>query len=247
MIAFEKSIRLFAAVLALLLAGCVATPTVPMPALSYQIDPAHRQRNLLVLLRGMGADNTIFDKEGIIDEIRQRGLPFDVIAPDTHLGYYQAKSIEVRLKEDIIDPARRQGYERIWLAGFSMGGLGSLLYARRYPGDVEGVLLCSPFLGGSDIYQEIRNAGGVGTWTATTDDPTDLARSLWTWIKKRDGTNTPSIRLGYGENDFVIAEGAQLLATALPTEWVFTVPGNHNVATLKAIFLRHLDTLAASY
>lgn len=226
------------------LAGCVATPTVPMPALSYQSDPGQRQRNLLVMLRGMGADNTIFDKEGIIDEIRARRLPFDVIAPDTHLGYYQAKSIEARLKEDIIDPARRQGYERIWLAGFSMGGLGSLLYARSYPGDVDGVLLCSPFLGGSAIYQEIRIAGGVGTWSATSDDPNDPARSLWTWIKKHDRASSPPIWLGYGENDFIVAEGPPLLATVLPAERVFTVPGNHTVATLKTIFLRHLDTLA---
>jgi hypothetical protein len=86
----------------------------------------------------------------------------------------------------------------------------------------------------------------VDTGTATSDDPNDPARSLWTWIKTRDHNSTPSIWLGYGENDFIVAEGPPLLATVLPAERVFTVPGNHTVATLKTIFLRHLDTLAAS-
>ena len=153
---FDKSRHFFASVFAaLLLAGCVAAPTVPIASLSYQSDSTQRQRNLLVLLRGIGADNTIFDEEGIIDEIHNRQLPFDVIAPDTHFGYYQSKTIEDRLKHDIIDPARRQGYEQIWLAGFSMGGLGSLLYVRRYPDDIDGVLLSSPFLGRQSIHREI--------------------------------------------------------------------------------------------
>jgi pimeloyl-ACP methyl ester carboxylesterase len=242
---FDKGRRFFAGVFAaLLLAGCVAAPTVPIASLSYQSDSSTRQRNLMVLLRGFGADNTIFDEEGIIDEIRKRQLPFDVIAPDTHFGYYQSKTIEDRLKHDIIDPARRQGYEQIWLAGFSMGGLGSLLYVRRYPNDIDGVLLSSPFLGRESIHREIRHAGGVAAWSATSDDPQDWERMLWSWIKNHDPATIPPIWLGYGNSDVLTADGPPLLATVLPVERVFTVPGNHTVSTFKAIFLRHLNTLA---
>jgi len=241
---FDISRRFFATVfVALLLAGCVAAPTVPIASLSYQSDSAKRQPNLLVLLRGVGADNTIFDKEGIIDEIRNRRLPYDVIAPDTHLGYYQSNTLEARLKEDIIDPARRQGYERIWLAGFSLGGLGCLLYVRSYPNDIDGVLLSSPFLGSSSMHREIRLAGGVTVWSATSDDQKDMDRVLWSWIKNHHAT-IPPIWLGYGDNDGITADGPPLLATVLPSERVFTVPGKHTVATLKAVFLRHLDNLA---
>ncbi len=229
--------------LSLLLAGCVATPTVPLPSISYRSNDTVRQRNLLVLLRGLGAGNTIFAKEGLIDEIRGRHLPFDVIAPDSHVGYFRSNTFEIRLKKDIIDPARRQGYEHIWLAGFSMGGLGSLLYLRSYPGDVDGVLLISPFLGGSSIHREIRRAGGVAAWQKTSDDPQDWERMIWSWIKNHDPAATPPIWLGYGESDKITADGPPLLATVLPAKRVFTVPGNHNIATFKEIFLRHLDTL----
>lgn len=230
--------------LSVLLAGCVTAPTVPLPSISYRSNDTVRQRHLLVLLRGLGADNTIFAEEGIIDEIRERHLPFDVIAPDSHFGYFKSKTFEIRLKEDIIEPARRQGYEQIWLGGFSMGGLGSLLYLRSYPDDVNGVLLVSPFLGRASIHREIRHAGGVAAWQSTSTDPQDWERMIWSWIKNYDPATAPPIWLGYGENDVVTADGPPLLATVLPAERVFTVPGNHTVATFKTIFMRHLDTLA---
>lgn len=241
---FSRSRRVFAAALPALIAGCIAAPTVPIASLSYRSDPTRRQRRLLVLLRGIGADNTIFEEQGIIDEVRARRLPFDVVAPDAHFGYYESETIETRLREDIIVPARAEGYEEIWLAGFSMGGLGSLLYLRRYPGDVDGVLLSSPFLGWPSIHGEIRRAGGLAAWSATSEDPKDWERMIWSWIKRREPAGSPPIWLGYGEGDMLSADGPPLLATVLPAERVFTVPGNHTVATFKAIFRRHLDTLA---
>ncbi|OGS97578.1 MAG: hypothetical protein A3H31_06975 [Gallionellales bacterium RIFCSPLOWO2_02_FULL_57_47] len=240
---FDKGWRLVTIFAVLFLAGCVAAPTAPLSTLSYRSNDTVRQRNLLVLLRGIGADNAIFSEEGIIDEIRNRRLPFDVVAPDIHFGYYKAQTVETRLKEDIIDPARREGYEHIWLAGFSMGGLGCLLYQRSHPGDIDGMLLTSPFLGSSTIHREIRRAGGVAAWQPTSDDPQDWERLIWTWIKNHDPAATPPIWLGYGDSDELTADGPPLLATVLPAERVFTVPGKHTVATFKAIFLRHLDTL----
>jgi len=240
----KRRIATVFALATLFLAGCVAAPTAPLASLDYRNDDGARQRNLLVMLRGFGADNSIFAEEGIIDKIRSRNLPFDVIAPDIHFGYYRAQTVEVRLKEDVIDPARRQGYEQIWLAGFSMGGLGCLLYVRNHPGEIDGVLLTSPFLGWPSIHHEIRHAGGIAAWTKTSDDPEDWERMIWSWIKNRDPATTPPIWLGYGENDILSADGPPLFATVLPAERVFTRPGNHTVATFKSIFLHHLDILA---
>jgi pimeloyl-ACP methyl ester carboxylesterase len=231
------------------LAGCSTirvgqAPTVPMPALSYRADDTVRQPNLLVLLRAYGEDNTIFAKEGIIDDIFSRHLPFDVIAPNAHFGYYSSRTFETRLKEDIIDPARRQGYEHIWLAGFSMGGLGCILYLRKYPYDVDGILLTGPYLGGSSILHEIGEAGGVGPWQQTSDSPDDWERMLWSWIKKHDFSAEPPVWLGYGDDDRLIAAGPKFLAARLPAGRAFTVHGEHDLATFKTVFLHHLDNLA---
>lgn len=231
---------------ALLVSGCVATPTVPLDTLSYPARSEGPEENLLVLLRGIGASHHIFAEEGIIDEIRRRQLPFDVIAPDTHFGYYDSQTLEARLKADIIDPARAQGYRQIWLAGFSMGGLGSLFYLRSYPSDVDGVLLVSPFLGWDAIIHEIAAAGGVTSWQQLTTDPEDWSRLIWSWINGYAAAprNYPPIYLGYGRNDWLADEGPPLLATVLPAQRVFSVSGNHTVGTFKTLFSRHLDTLA---
>lgn len=242
--------RFVLATIIAVLSGCAtvipAAPaaTVPMPFLSYRTDDAGQQPDLLVLLRGYGEDNTIFAKQGIIDEIRNRHLPFDVIAPDAHFGYYRSQTFETRLKEDIIDPAHRRGYEHIWLAGFSMGGLGCLLYLRQYPNDVDGVLLTSPFLGWSSILHEINRAGGVEAWHRTSDDPHDWERMIWSWIKYHDFAAAPPVWMGYGDRDDLVSDGPPLLATLLPAKRVFTVHGEHDIATFKTIFLHHLDTLA---
>ena len=225
------------------LAGCTSAPLVPIPTLQYRSGEAPSQRSLLVLLRGLGADNTVFEEEGIIEEIRKRNLPFDVVAPDAHYGYYQSLTFEKRLKEDIIDPARREGYRQIWLAGFSMGGLGCLFYMREYPGDVDGVLLSSPFLGWRPILNEIKHAGGLDSWSKTTDEQADYQRLLWSWVKTYDFNERTPVWLGYGENDVVTADGPAMLAARLPMGHAFSVPGNHTVATLKTIILRHLDML----
>lgn len=231
------------------LAGCSTirlgpAPTVPMPALSYRADNTVRQPNLLVLLRAYGEDNTIFAKEGIIDDIFSRHLPFDIIAPNAHFGYYRSRTFETRLKEDIIDPARRQGYEHIWLAGFSMGGLGCILYLRKYPNDVDGILLTSPYLGGRSILREIGDAGGVGPWQRLSDSPDDWERMLWSWIKKHDFYSEPPVWLGYGDDDTLIAAGPDFLAARLPAGRAFTVHGQHDLDTFKTIFLHQLDILA---
>ena len=227
-----------------LLSGCASTGYAPMQSLRYPRDEVQRQPNLLVLIRGLGADHTIFAKEGIVDEIRDLGLPFDVIAPNAHFGYYQAETFVQRLKEDVIEPARRQGYEQIWLAGFSMGGLGSLIYLRSHPEDIDGVLLTSPFLGWPGIHSEIQQAGGISEWVPNHRDPKDWQRMIWNRISQQDFNSQVPIWLAYGENDIVTRAGPPLLATALPESRVFSAPGNHTVSTLKTLFRQQLSMLA---
>jgi len=229
----------------LVLIGCTPAATIPMKTLEYPQKQADAERNLLILLRGIGGDNESFEEHGLIDEIRKRGLPFDIVAPDAHFGYYRNESVEDRINEDIVLPARKAGYRKIWLAGFSMGGLGSLFYLREYAAQVDGVMLICPFVGWGGIIDEINDAGGVADWTATTDDESDWQRVIWSWIKRYNSRpeDYPPIYLGYGKDDFITGDGPALLARSLPDGRSFSVAGGHSYSSFRKIFLAHLDSL----
>lgn len=104
-----------------LLSGCTPAIKVPIEKLEYGTMDASENRSLLILLRGIGGDHHDFEALGVIAEIRRRDLPFDIVAPNAHYGYYKSRTLVERLYRDIIEPAQRRGYRRIWLAGFSMG------------------------------------------------------------------------------------------------------------------------------
>ena len=64
-----------------------------------------------------------------------------------------------RLATDVIAPAKARGYDEIWMMGPSMGGFGSLFYARAHTTDITGVLSIAPFLGDEDLDQGDRGRG----------------------------------------------------------------------------------------
>lgn len=242
---------IFTLVCCFFVSGCAVAPKIPLETLNYLAQTTGRSDNLLVLLRGLGGSNTVFEDEGIIDEIRSRRLPFDIVAPDTHFGYYTNKTLAERLQADVIAPARRKGYKHIWIAGFSMGGLGTLIYLHSHPRDVDGVLLISPYLGVNSLIQEIKDAGGITAWkhVTTSTDISDWTRLTWSSIREysKAPRRYPPIYLSYGSEDWVAKDGPALLATILPKDRVFHVPGNHNIKTFRALFSRQLEMLQKKF
>ena len=236
------SCSLLCALLPLILLTACAT-NAPLDILSYPAIENQRQPRLLIFLRGRGGSHADYDRYGFVDDIRQRKLPYDMKAPNAHMGYYVGRSLVQRLKKDIIDPARASGYEEIWLVGASMGGLGALLYTKFHPNDIDGVFIISPFLGERETIRTIQAAGGLATWEPGTYDPNDDWQiMLWDSLKTRAATNwegTP-LYLGYGTSDmFVEAQG--LLGAHLPSERVFTAPGGHTPEVMRRVWLKYLD------
>jgi pimeloyl-ACP methyl ester carboxylesterase len=229
--------------LAIMLTGCSWFAKAPMDVLYYSADEGTPQRNLFIFMRGIGGSHTSFEEEGLVDDVRTMGLPFDMAAPNAHLGYYTGRTLLVRLKTDVIDPARAQGKDNIWLVGFSMGGLGSMLYLREHPDDIEGICLVAPFLGDEDIIEEIQAAGGVRSWSpGVYDADDDYQRMLWHWIKDNVAGNSPvPIFLGYGTDDDFAPANA-LLAELLPENHVVRIPGGHDYPTFKALWDLFLDS-----
>ena len=228
-----------------LLLGCTPAPRVPMAALRYDGDSGAAPRHLLVFLRGLGGSHTDFEKEGFVADIRTRRLPFDMVAPDAHMGYYKDRNVDHRLRKDVILPAKAAGYDKIWLVGVSMGGLGAVFYLRRFAADIDGVIMISPFLGWNGIVREIKAAGGVREWDPGPVATDDWQRLVWQWLKFYEGhqAELPPIYLGYGLND-PFSDGAQVLAAILPPGQVATVPGGHTYRVFKELWRLQLERAA---
>ncbi len=223
--------------LALMLAGCASPdrepPRVPVTSLDTDRQPElpAREKTLLVFLPGRGTTGRDFFKQGFIDAL-PRG-PIRAVAVDLTFPYYEQRIATLRLHEDIIVPARRAGFRRIWLVGCSMGGLGAIFYDHDYPGEISGIVAIAPFLGEKNIVAEIEGAEGLDHWQPRqplADD--DFQRRLWLAIQAgRYGQpgHLPLV-LGYGTGDR-FAYGHRLLAANLPPERVFRTFGFHDWAT----------------
>jgi len=225
--------------LTLLLGGCFGPARAPIPRLDYRNPSvADRNTNLMILLRGIWGGPEVFAEQGIVEDIFQQRLPFDLVAPDAHFGYYRNETLSRRLQEDIILPAKQQGYEQIWLVGVSMGGLGALIHAGESPAQIDGILLINPFLGWGDVAEEISAAGGLENWQAGEFSSSDWERYLWHGIQQLvvGKKKSLSIYLGSGEGDYFRAE-QEVLAAALPPERSLSLPGGHDYATMKMLWL----------
>jgi len=236
--------RYFEAImLVVFLSGCAMIAPAPMDVLTYENpnkDVANQR--LIVFLRGIGGSHHSFEEEGLVADVWACGLPFDMAAPNAHFGYYGDRNLIKRLKEDVIDPARARGCKQIWLVGFSMGGLGALLYLMERPQDIAGVYLISPFLGRQFFLEEIEAAGGVRQWEpGPYKAEEDWQRMLWRWIKTTIADNPNKIvYLGYGTDD-PYKSGPQLLANILPPNRVYAIDGAHDYQTMKALWKIFLE------
>ena len=162
--------RLLAVLVAGLLSGCafLRPPTAPMAVTADDAPATSTPRVLLVLLPGVGDTPDDLIRHGMVEMVRERGIAADVVVADAHYGYYRTRQTVQRLWQDVIAPARSKGYQGVWLAGISIGGLGALLYGSAIEhgeqDPVTGVLSIAPYLGDDDVLQEVRAAGGLRSW-----------------------------------------------------------------------------------
>lgn len=232
------------------LMGCASWLPAPTPMRAVDYRPAtsaQPARCLLVLLPGMGDDAEDFLEQGFVAEVQRRRLSIDMVAAQATLGYY-AKGIFVeRLYQDVMKPRLTRAYREVWLAGVSMGGMGTLLYARSRPtGEVAGVIAIAPYLGDSDLIEAIDDAGGLARWKAPprvepiTEDT--WQRELWRWLQAitQGREQGPVLHVAYGTEDR-LAHADALLAAALPKPQVYVSAGGHKWVTWRSLFARFLD------
>lgn len=227
------------------LTGC-ALPSrpleTPMHSQLDRLDPDRRSDTLIVLLPGAYDTPQDFIDQGFVKTLREQRTPADLLLVDAHTGYYTAHEIVERLYGEIIAPARAEGYVRVWLAGISLGGYGSLLFTHAHPDMVDGVFVMAPFLGRRDLPAAIARAGGLARWDGQFAGADEHDLALWRWLQGylRTPGQRPPLYLGYGDSDrFGLSH--RLLAAALPPERVFVTPGGHDWAPWLRLWQRFLN------
>jgi pimeloyl-ACP methyl ester carboxylesterase len=204
--------------------------------------PGHSD-TLVVMLPGAYSRPPEFVEAGFPQTLREHGSSADVLIVDTHVGYFTDRSVLRRLREEVVLPARAQGYRRVWLVGISLGGFGALGYVVRHGGEIDGVLALAPYLGPRRLTQEMEAAGGPRAWRAAgldasaPDAADELDRELWRAFTGAAGgpPRSPPVYLGYGLDDR-FAGAHRRFAELLPPERVQTAPGGHDWPAWRALW-----------
>lgn len=214
-----------------LLAACASAGDPRRPIPTALIPAPQSADRLVVVLPGRADDLAMLERSGIAEAIQESWPDADVLLAELTMPYYTAGEAQKRLHDEVILPARARGYRHIWLSGASLGGMGSLLYDRYYPGHVDGMVLLAPYLGDRTILREIRDAGGLAQWDpgpAEAIDGRNWQHELWRHLKTwaGDPDNTRNVWLVYGEDDRLRA-AMPLLGPLLPRTHVLVRPGGH--------------------
>jgi pimeloyl-ACP methyl ester carboxylesterase len=211
--------------------------------------PSKRAPALIILLPGALQRPEDLVDAGMVDAVRRRSLAVDLALADLDLRIITEVtdgSALRRLEQGVLQPALREGYRQIWLAGLSIGGLIALAYAARYPARLTGLCLLSPYPGSRMLTGAIR-AVGIDGWRADRIDDAaqrDDEHLVWRWLAQRP--RTPRIHLGYGEHDR-FAAGQQLMARALAAHCVDIVAGGHDWPAWRRLWENFLDRNASRF
>ncbi|MEO5596460.1 MAG: alpha/beta hydrolase [Lysobacteraceae bacterium] len=187
---------------------------------------------LVIVLPGRGDSVSNLEHVGIAKAIQKAWPDADVMLTGTALSYYMQGAVWERLHDEIVEPARHQGYTQIWMSGASLGGMGTLLYEQHYPGELRGLVLWAPYLGEKPLLKEIDSAGGLAPWqpgpVPALVDKNNFQRETWRWLQGWNGKSDPAQRvwLGFGEHD-KLRYAMPAITPLLAGDHVFVRPGRH--------------------
>lgn len=223
------------------LAGCRWLPRAAVVPMTVTREPFARDAPaplLVVMLPGAYSLPHDFVDEGFVRRLRELRFAADVWIADSHLGYIENGTLLQRLRADVIAPAQRAGYRRIWLVGISLGGFASLGLLRQQPEAIEGVLAIAPYLGRPALVQQVAAAGGAAYARAPHD--ADPEAALWTWFGGAPDALREKVHLYTGSEDRFI-DGHRLFAQLLAADHRLEVPGTHDWPAWNALWARWLE------
>lgn len=226
-----KSLPLLAA---LLLAACAALeqPKERIPTETVAARSPAAPTRMVIVLPGRGDNLDGLRATGIAKAI-QDGMPeAEVVLVELTMPYYiEGRSVQ-RLHEEVVAPARKRGIRDIYLVGASMGGMGTLLYEREYPGQMKAIVLMAPYMGDGKIIGEIKAAGGLAQWRPgplpAKVDGDNVAREEWRLVQSWLGNaaRARDVWLICGDQDSFYP-AALMIAPLLPAQNTLSRAGSH--------------------
>ncbi len=229
----------------------------PFSRFSADNDPTVRQRTsdcLFVLVPGFLDTPDTYAANDFPRRIRA-ATGCDSVAVDAHFRYYGTNVADL-IYRDVIFPAERRGYQKIWLLGISMGGMGSLMVAAQHTQAIAGIVLLAPHLGEGHVINAVKEAGGLAAWQPDPDTHVAMSRGwsdrnysehVWNWLRGySESTSTrPPLFMAWGDSDH-LREPCELVAAVLPSERAAHRVGGHNWATWTPLLEELLPRVAAS-
>ena len=211
--------------------------------------PSARTDVLLVMVAGRGDDAHAFEREGFVAALRLAGSDADVVLAEPPRSLLRQRQFTSDLHHDVVLPARRAGYRRIYIAGVSQGGFAVLSYVRDHGRSIEGAIVIAPFLGPQFYIEDMQRQGGLSRWSpeqvskwwTATSDMWPVAHDievLWEWIQ-RGGARDSVLHLAWGRHDEVVP-GVELLAASLPPERRLAIGGGHEWPTWERLWVEFL-------
>lgn len=226
----------------LMLTACIPATTVPIGTTSFHRSDKEERRTLVVFLPGRGDSVKSYENEGFVQMLSSGKGAVDALGVEAHLGYYRDRSLLKRLREDVLLPAKKEGYSDIWLVGISLGGLGAILYDSTYPADLAGVIVMAPYLGEGTLLAEISRAGGLTAWRPAVVVDGYQEQEIWLKLKEYAGGSMMGagrVFLGFGESDR-FAPTNRYFAANLASGQTVIVPGGHDWPTWQDLWPRLL-------
>lgn len=225
--------RLLAMIACLLLAACINTGdrSLPIPTQTF-LAGAEPGEALVVVLPGRWDNVDVMAGAGIVEAVQGAWPEADVLLTSATMAYYTDGRLAERLHQQVVAPARAVGYQRIWMMGASMGGMGTLLYEQAHPGELEGLVLLAPYLGRGRVLREITDSGGIAEWSPgprpAERDRSNYDRELWRDLQSwtSDPDRGARVWLAYGSQDR-LREAVPVFAPLIPQAQVIERPGGH--------------------
>lgn len=208
-----------------------------MRALTDAAHPARRAATCIIMLPAAYSTAEDFVREGFASAVRSRRLDIDLVFTSLEFEHVTDRSMLARLRREIVLPARAE-HAAVWLGGISLGAYIALCYAAEHARELAGLCLFAPYLGSHIITGEIERASGPAAWEAGAVAADDEERRVWSFIKHRPAAL--GLHLGLGREDR-FAHRHRLLAQALPTAVVDSVPGGHDWPTWRTLWENFLD------